>query len=491
MNFTLYFQKAEEEKQKIFEAMKLRMAMANQSNRDMGYHIYQSLFTKDNIMSSTSITPEMISIINKLQLCLKLSGRTVETASMKLAEETGEVLANVFSITSLNKEKRYKNKTEDDVIEECIDVILCATSVIMLTNPSFRIEDALALFDKKLNKWINTQGWRDIKTEDKIPTTLSTCVPHMNGIIMDDSGKILHCRYEEVHGVPVSTIGCLPVTDGESPTVIGSYDPKTGKCFIDTTIPQGRAMWQRLHTLTSDHRGFSIRSLSSDKDEPISVPVNPGFFRTRSDVEAAIANNSRFGVNGILFGEMGHPQAPNWMITGYFQQNSVLENGDIRITAPGTNTYDTKFLTILRNKPIYNEIVNYVQTNNDKLLDIVITYPEVENIEHISKFTPYNYSATSDGIRYDAYVTKVFNMLEHLYLLFLKYIQEDVNDSILTNKSVESLIISKCMSDVLGYTEYLNSHRMWWLHNKRINIGMQCYNPNFVSFVDAHYIQLP
>lgn len=84
--------------------------------------------------------------------------KTLEQKALKLAEETGEVAQAILSYCSAHA-CGYKNKTKEDAIEELIDCIITAGSVI------YHIEDGKVdekrfcrIVDTKLKKWIKNSN---------------------------------------------------------------------------------------------------------------------------------------------------------------------------------------------------------------------------------------------------------------------------------------------------------------------------------------------
>lgn len=85
--------------------------------------------------------------------------KTLTEASLKLFEEGGEVAEAVLSYVEANG-CAYKNKTVNDIIEECLDVIIVAGSIIH--KAIIREEGkqhrglpsvVLRMLDQKLAKW--------------------------------------------------------------------------------------------------------------------------------------------------------------------------------------------------------------------------------------------------------------------------------------------------------------------------------------------------
>lgn len=83
------------------------------------------------------------------QLSIK-NEKSLEQIVLKLAEETGEVSQALLSYLKANG-SAYKGLTDEDVKEECVDVIIVALSLFYKLNG----QDAEfeSIFDKKVAKW--------------------------------------------------------------------------------------------------------------------------------------------------------------------------------------------------------------------------------------------------------------------------------------------------------------------------------------------------
>jgi NTP pyrophosphatase (non-canonical NTP hydrolase) len=101
--------------------------------------------------------------------------KSLEQKALKLAEETGEVAQAILSYCDAPA-CGYKNKTKENVIEELIDCIITASSIL------YQIEEGIVneaqfckVLDTKLEKWINksTQNKRK-KSHVRINTPRTT-----------------------------------------------------------------------------------------------------------------------------------------------------------------------------------------------------------------------------------------------------------------------------------------------------------------------------
>jgi len=89
----------------------------------------------------------------------------IERRSLKLGEEVGEVQQAVLAVTS---DTNLKQKTWEDVLEECADVIIVASDIALTQFPDAQLTDQqrkqqlVEMIDRKLAKWA---GKRDIMVE--------------------------------------------------------------------------------------------------------------------------------------------------------------------------------------------------------------------------------------------------------------------------------------------------------------------------------------
>jgi NTP pyrophosphatase (non-canonical NTP hydrolase) len=99
-------------------------------------------------------------ILDKIFKTSELDKKTLQEACLKLAEETGEVSEAVLSYTKAHG-CAYKNKTANNIIEESLDVIIVAGSIIYKvihnTVPIYPKEATYQLvlqtLETKLKKW--------------------------------------------------------------------------------------------------------------------------------------------------------------------------------------------------------------------------------------------------------------------------------------------------------------------------------------------------
>ena len=83
----------------------------------------------------------------------EIDKKTIEQRALKLTEETGEVAQAILS--NINAcGCGYKNKSKHDITEECLDVIIVASSIISQNyDNEVDIEFIKKIYNKKLEKW--------------------------------------------------------------------------------------------------------------------------------------------------------------------------------------------------------------------------------------------------------------------------------------------------------------------------------------------------
>lgn len=89
----------------------------------------------------------------EIQKLTQIDKKTIEQRALKLTEETGEVAQSILS--SINAcGCGYKNKSKHDITEECLDVIIVASSIISQNYENeVDIELVKEIYNKKLGKW--------------------------------------------------------------------------------------------------------------------------------------------------------------------------------------------------------------------------------------------------------------------------------------------------------------------------------------------------
>ncbi len=89
----------------------------------------------------------------EIQKLTKIDKKNILERTLKLSEESGEVAQAVLSYTNACG-CGYKSKTNKDVIEECIDVIIVASSIIcQSSNEDMNLCEVEKIYKSKLCKW--------------------------------------------------------------------------------------------------------------------------------------------------------------------------------------------------------------------------------------------------------------------------------------------------------------------------------------------------
>lgn len=95
----------------------------------------------------------MENIIEKIKEVNSKEEKTLIEMVLKLSEEIGEVAEAVLGYKKTSGSE-YKNKTKDDIIEECSDVLILSLGIILKLEPN--INKNLIL--DKINKWEEKQN---------------------------------------------------------------------------------------------------------------------------------------------------------------------------------------------------------------------------------------------------------------------------------------------------------------------------------------------
>ncbi|WP_250673028.1 MazG-like family protein [Paraclostridium ghonii] len=89
----------------------------------------------------------------EIQRLTDIDEKTIEQRTLKLTEEAGELAQAILSQTNACG-CGYKNKSKQDITEECLDVIIVASSIISQNyNNKVDIELIKNIYNKKLQKW--------------------------------------------------------------------------------------------------------------------------------------------------------------------------------------------------------------------------------------------------------------------------------------------------------------------------------------------------
>ncbi len=89
----------------------------------------------------------------EIQKLTSIDTKTLVERTLKLSEEVGEASQAVLSHSNACG-CGYKNKSKEDIVEECLDVIIVASSIISQSyDNNVDIESIKNVYNKKLNKW--------------------------------------------------------------------------------------------------------------------------------------------------------------------------------------------------------------------------------------------------------------------------------------------------------------------------------------------------
>lgn len=89
-------------------------------------------------------------VLKKILVLAKKEPKTMQERTLKLAEEVGELSEAVLSFQKAPG-NIYKNKSVEDVLEECVDIIICSGAVIESLGQTE--QDIENMFLKKILKW--------------------------------------------------------------------------------------------------------------------------------------------------------------------------------------------------------------------------------------------------------------------------------------------------------------------------------------------------
>lgn len=92
----------------------------------------------------------MNELFELIKILAQREQKTIEQMGLKLAEKTGECTQAILSAVNA-KGCEYKELTFDDVKEECVDVILVASSLFFQLNGS--LDEIKETLNKKAKKW--------------------------------------------------------------------------------------------------------------------------------------------------------------------------------------------------------------------------------------------------------------------------------------------------------------------------------------------------
>ena len=91
--------------------------------------------------------------MNEIQKLTSIDKKSLVERTLKLSEEVGEVAQAVLSYSNACG-CGYKNKSKEDIIEECLDVIIVASAIISQNyDNKIDIENIKKIYHEKLEKW--------------------------------------------------------------------------------------------------------------------------------------------------------------------------------------------------------------------------------------------------------------------------------------------------------------------------------------------------
>ena len=89
----------------------------------------------------------------EIQKLTSIDKKSLVERTLKLSEEVGEVAQAVLSYSNACG-CGYKNKSKEDIIEECLDVIIVASAIISQNyDNKIDIENIKKIYNEKLEKW--------------------------------------------------------------------------------------------------------------------------------------------------------------------------------------------------------------------------------------------------------------------------------------------------------------------------------------------------
>jgi hypothetical protein len=82
-------------------------------------------------------------------VCALVRPRTMYEVLCAMTEEAGELATEVGIATSFSK----KEKGEDGIVGEAVDVMLCAADMIWMSKPDITERELVLIIRRKLKKW--------------------------------------------------------------------------------------------------------------------------------------------------------------------------------------------------------------------------------------------------------------------------------------------------------------------------------------------------
>ena len=109
---------------------------------------------------------------NRITEITNIDGKSLVERALKTSEEAGELAGATLSYVKAPGTS-YKNLGKDDVIEEAVDTLICAFSMIAHASPEMTLEDISSIVNKKMDKWEEKVSQCNIKNKKIQPENLS------------------------------------------------------------------------------------------------------------------------------------------------------------------------------------------------------------------------------------------------------------------------------------------------------------------------------
>jgi NTP pyrophosphatase (non-canonical NTP hydrolase) len=108
----------------------------------------------------------MNQLFNRIISITSIDGKTLVERALKTSEEAGEIAGATLSYVGAPGTS-YKNLGQNDVIEESVDTLICALSMIAHIAPNMTIEEIEFIANTKMDKWEQKVREEKIKRNDK------------------------------------------------------------------------------------------------------------------------------------------------------------------------------------------------------------------------------------------------------------------------------------------------------------------------------------
>jgi hypothetical protein len=92
----------------------------------------------------------MIKIIFEVSDAI-INGRKVSDVMLAVVEEVGELSTEL----AIHNGRKNRNPSEDGIVGEAIDAIICLLDLIRIHDPNITDEEIKAFTEKKCLKWLN------------------------------------------------------------------------------------------------------------------------------------------------------------------------------------------------------------------------------------------------------------------------------------------------------------------------------------------------